>query len=489
MASLLTRRRGLDDAGGRPSPRSSPIRSSSCSRSRACPTRSPHLPARALRVGDRVAGQGHRRDARLGGPPPGRRLPRDPAPVRPDDRRPRDPRRAARPRARGRADPRLRGRRRRRRARGVPRRPVAAAGDDRARPSVHDASAARPIRRATRTSRMPRSPRRWSTRRRMSRTSRPRWTSTRRPSAAGSGRGAPRGSSPNVVVGVPGVADPQKLLSIAARIGVKDAKRFLVKNVRFVTGMARSGGFYKPTGFVEDLAPLFADPIRPGDRPPPVHVQRRRGDRVVAPGDARRSLATVTGETAALVETFARFPARLAAAAKARVAEWRPIPDGEWAPAETVRHLIAVEDEVHQRGSPSSPGRSTRTGPGPSPARRPASKTRRCPGPDRVRRRAGEDGRHGPRASTTPAGPASGRTRRTAVLDVAGLLRLATDHDERAPRQPRRHRELPDRSNPTRTLVLVLDRAPDAPSFATAPCRVRIGPSQLRGRSGVVDRQ
>jgi methylenetetrahydrofolate reductase (NADPH) len=68
------------------------------------------------------------------------------------------------------------------------------------------------------------------------------------------------GFVPDVVVGVPGVADPQKLLSIAARIGVKDAKRFLVKNVRFVTGMARSGGFYKPTGFVEDLAPLFADP-------------------------------------------------------------------------------------------------------------------------------------------------------------------------------------------------------------------------------------
>ena len=68
------------------------------------------------------------------------------------------------------------------------------------------------------------------------------------------------GFAPDVVVGVPGVADPQKLLSIAARIGVKDAKRFLLKNVRFVTGMARSGGFYKPTGFVEDLAPLLADP-------------------------------------------------------------------------------------------------------------------------------------------------------------------------------------------------------------------------------------
>ena len=68
------------------------------------------------------------------------------------------------------------------------------------------------------------------------------------------------GLAPDVVVGVPGVADPQKLLNVAARIGVKDAKRFLVKNLRFVTGMARTGGFYKPTGFVEAMAPLLADP-------------------------------------------------------------------------------------------------------------------------------------------------------------------------------------------------------------------------------------
>ena len=68
------------------------------------------------------------------------------------------------------------------------------------------------------------------------------------------------GFEPSVIVGVPGVADPQKLMSIAARIGVKDAKRFLVKNLRFVTGLAKSGGFYKPTGFVEGIAPLLADP-------------------------------------------------------------------------------------------------------------------------------------------------------------------------------------------------------------------------------------
>ena len=71
-----------------------------------------------------------------------------------------------------------------------------------------------------------------------------------------------RGESfgPDIVIGVPGVADPQKLLNIAARIGVKDAKRFLVKNLRFVTGLAKSGGFYRPTGFVEAMAPLLADP-------------------------------------------------------------------------------------------------------------------------------------------------------------------------------------------------------------------------------------
>lgn len=68
------------------------------------------------------------------------------------------------------------------------------------------------------------------------------------------------GFTPAFVIGVPGVADPQKLLSIAARIGVKDAKRFLLKNLRFVTGLAKSGGFYKPTGFVTELAPLLADP-------------------------------------------------------------------------------------------------------------------------------------------------------------------------------------------------------------------------------------
>jgi len=63
-----------------------------------------------------------------------------------------------------------------------------------------------------------------------------------------------------VQVGVPGVAEPQKLLAIAARIGVADTHRFLVKNVRFVTRLVRSGGFYRPDGLLEGLAPSIADP-------------------------------------------------------------------------------------------------------------------------------------------------------------------------------------------------------------------------------------
>jgi len=61
-------------------------------------------------------------------------------------------------------------------------------------------------------------------------------------------------------LGVPGVAEPQKLLAITARIGVADTHRFLVKNVRFVTRLVRSGGFYRPDGLLEGVAPLIADP-------------------------------------------------------------------------------------------------------------------------------------------------------------------------------------------------------------------------------------
>lgn len=63
-----------------------------------------------------------------------------------------------------------------------------------------------------------------------------------------------------VHVGVPGVAEPQRLLAIGARIGVADTQRFLSKNLRFVARLVRSGGFYRPDALLEGLAPHLADP-------------------------------------------------------------------------------------------------------------------------------------------------------------------------------------------------------------------------------------
>jgi methylenetetrahydrofolate reductase (NADPH) len=61
-------------------------------------------------------------------------------------------------------------------------------------------------------------------------------------------------------IGIPGVAEIPKLLSISARIGVRDASRFVLKNRRFVGQLLKSGGTYRPTHLVEDLGPLAADP-------------------------------------------------------------------------------------------------------------------------------------------------------------------------------------------------------------------------------------
>ena len=102
MATLLGRRRGLDDAAraalttalADPIFELLPLKN--------LPDQIPFLPRRRTRVGDRLAGQGHRRDARLGGPPPGRWLPGDPAPLRADDPGSGQARRAA---GRGRARP------------------------------------------------------------------------------------------------------------------------------------------------------------------------------------------------------------------------------------------------------------------------------------------------------------------------------------------------------------------------------------------------
>jgi methylenetetrahydrofolate reductase (NADPH) len=68
------------------------------------------------------------------------------------------------------------------------------------------------------------------------------------------------GSTLRVKLGIPGVAEIPKLLSISARIGVKDASRFVLKNARLVGALVRSGGIYRPGDLVRRLAPVIADP-------------------------------------------------------------------------------------------------------------------------------------------------------------------------------------------------------------------------------------
>jgi hypothetical protein len=46
------------------------------------------------------------------------------------------------------------------------------------------------------------------------------------------------------------------------------------------------------------------------------------------------------------LDGFAAFPERVAEAARA--AAGRPVPEGEWTPEQVVRHLIAVDEVVHQ---------------------------------------------------------------------------------------------------------------------------------------------
>ena len=63
-----------------------------------------------------------------------------------------------------------------------------------------------------------------------------------------------------VVLGVPGAVEPHRLVTIGARIGVRDTRRFVLKNLGLVGRLLRSGGFYRPDQLLADLAPTIADP-------------------------------------------------------------------------------------------------------------------------------------------------------------------------------------------------------------------------------------
>ena len=64
-----------------------------------------------------------------------------------------------------------------------------------------------------------------------------------------------------IQIGVAGPVDAPRLLAISARLGVRDTSRFIVKNLRFVTRLLRTGGHYRPDGLLDKLAPLYADPV------------------------------------------------------------------------------------------------------------------------------------------------------------------------------------------------------------------------------------
>ena len=131
---------------------------------------------------------------------------------------------------------------------------------------------------------------------------------------------------------------------------------------------------------------------------------------------------------AELVAAAAAFPARLGGAARAGAS--RPTPTGDWSASEVVRHLIAVEVEVHQARladlTTLDDPRWSWAEPGPWPGE---------PGLtlDQLLERFGHL-----RAETVArvndlddAGWARTGTHTTlGVWDVAGLLRNAIDHDE-----------------------------------------------------------
>lgn len=69
-----------------------------------------------------------------------------------------------------------------------------------------------------------------------------------------------RGLTLPLHLGLPGAAPLHRLMTISARIGVADSRRFLTKNTRFVSRLLLAPGGYRPDGLLDALAPLAADP-------------------------------------------------------------------------------------------------------------------------------------------------------------------------------------------------------------------------------------
>ena len=132
---------------------------------------------------------------------------------------------------------------------------------------------------------------------------------------------------------------------------------------------------------------------------------------------------------AALIQELAGFPGRLEAAA-IPASEEPTVDDGEWGIAEIVRHLIAVESEVHQRRQADlatlDDPRWTWTEPGVAPGYDDASIEEILAAFAAARAKT---------VVTVNALDEAGWQRQGThatfgVVDAAGLIRLAIDHDE-----------------------------------------------------------
>ncbi|MFI5261195.1 MAG: methylenetetrahydrofolate reductase [Candidatus Limnocylindrales bacterium] len=69
-----------------------------------------------------------------------------------------------------------------------------------------------------------------------------------------------RGLTLPLHLGLPGAAPLHRLMSISARIGVADSRRFLTKNPRFVSRLLLAPGGYRPDGLLDALASVVSDP-------------------------------------------------------------------------------------------------------------------------------------------------------------------------------------------------------------------------------------
>jgi hypothetical protein len=130
----------------------------------------------------------------------------------------------------------------------------------------------------------------------------------------------------------------------------------------------------------------------------------------------------------ALSGALGGFPERLATAARAGVG--RPVPDGQWTPEQVVRHLIAVETDVHQSrlhdlATVPDP-RWDWTEPGPWPGQPELDLDALLVRFGALRRTTLDT-----LAALDDEGWArTGTHARLGVWDVAGLVRNAIDHDE-----------------------------------------------------------